>query len=304
IRRISRKYARNGQFQYSDLKFFPPNATDLCQPADSFVISKIKDAWKAKWNEKKLEFIRDNRWQNKIRKDDSWSGKLQNPGKRFFLQLAADAVKAVNLQNDKKVQVLQFVNLAQSFVSCIFNANMDGSRTGDQEEVACPSFLKDDQTYMGVSTYTTNSVSKGKPYRLTVRFKKYYKSLFLGFVDLAIVNAFIVFNRARNAANNTKMTHIGFMNQLHLELSQITAFDWVELQGTRVQNATPTRHRGGGSSEHMPVQTDETRKGNTDGSRKRPLRACKVCSLLMEKVTGDDTSFQCSSCVLTTTLST
>ncbi|ETN24953.1 hypothetical protein PPTG_01113 [Phytophthora nicotianae INRA-310] len=174
---------------------------------------------------------------------------------------------------------------------------MDGSRTGDQEEVACPSFLKDDQTYMGVSTYTTNSVSK-------VRFKKYYKSLFLGFVDLAIVNAFIVFNRARNAANNTKMTHIGFMNQLHLELSQITAFDWVELQGTRVQNATPTRHRGGGSSEHMPVQTDETRKGNTDGSRKRPLRACKVCSLLMEKVTGDDTSFQCSSCVLTTTLST
>ncbi|POM81398.1 Hypothetical protein PHPALM_633 [Phytophthora palmivora] len=34
----------------SDLKFFPPNATDLCQPADSFVNAKIKDAWKMKWN--------------------------------------------------------------------------------------------------------------------------------------------------------------------------------------------------------------------------------------------------------------
>ncbi|ETN01459.1 hypothetical protein PPTG_17359 [Phytophthora nicotianae INRA-310] len=51
----------------------------------------------------------------------------------------------------------------------------------------------------------------------------------------------------------------------------------------------------------MPVQTDDTRKGNTEGSRKRRQRACKVCSLLKEKVTGGDTSFQCSTCVLTTT---
>lgn len=85
----------------SNLKFFPPNATDLCQPADSFVISKIKDAWKVKWNEKKMELIKENGWQNKVRKDGSWSGKLQNPGKMFFLQLASDAVKAVNLQRDK-----------------------------------------------------------------------------------------------------------------------------------------------------------------------------------------------------------
>ncbi|KAG3124885.1 hypothetical protein PI124_g23107 [Phytophthora idaei] len=85
----------------SDLKFFSPNATNLCQSADSFVISKIKDAWKVKWNEKKMELIKDNCWQNKIRKDGSWSGKLQNPGKSFSLQLAAEAVKAVNLQKDK-----------------------------------------------------------------------------------------------------------------------------------------------------------------------------------------------------------
>lgn len=85
----------------STLKFFPPNATDLCQPADSFVIAKIKDAWKKKWNEKKMKLIVDNCWQNKVRKDGSWSGKIQNPGKKFFLELAADAVKAVNLQKDK-----------------------------------------------------------------------------------------------------------------------------------------------------------------------------------------------------------
>ncbi|ETN13348.1 hypothetical protein PPTG_22340 [Phytophthora nicotianae INRA-310] len=48
-------------------RYFPP--TDLCQPADSFVISKIKDAWKVKWNEKKTELTKASCWQNKIKKD-------------------------------------------------------------------------------------------------------------------------------------------------------------------------------------------------------------------------------------------
>ncbi|EGZ12175.1 hypothetical protein PHYSODRAFT_515705 [Phytophthora sojae] len=82
----------------ADLQFFPLNATDLCQPADSFIIAKIKDA---RWNAKKLSLIKENCWQNNIRMDGSWSGKLQNPGKTFFLQLAADAVRDVNHQKDK-----------------------------------------------------------------------------------------------------------------------------------------------------------------------------------------------------------
>ena len=36
------------------LLFLPPCSTDLCQPADSFVISKIKDAWTRSWDEKKM----------------------------------------------------------------------------------------------------------------------------------------------------------------------------------------------------------------------------------------------------------
>ncbi|KAE9016497.1 hypothetical protein PR002_g13642 [Phytophthora rubi] len=67
------------------LKFFPANATDLCQPADSFVIAKIKDVWARKWNEKKIDLIEDEQWQDSIRKDGAWSGKLKNPGKNFFL---------------------------------------------------------------------------------------------------------------------------------------------------------------------------------------------------------------------------
>ena len=42
------------------IKYFPPCATDKVQPADSFVISKIKDAWKKRWDIKKMEMIRQN----------------------------------------------------------------------------------------------------------------------------------------------------------------------------------------------------------------------------------------------------
>ncbi|GMF50352.1 unnamed protein product [Phytophthora fragariaefolia] len=55
-----------------------------------------------------------------------------------------------------------------------------------------------------------------------------------------------------------------------------------------------------GGVDHMPIQTVDTRRVNTDGSKKRRQRACKVCSLLKEKVTGGNTSFQCSACKLKT----
>jgi hypothetical protein len=47
-----------------------------------------------------MEMIREQQWSNGVRWDGGWSGKLQNPGKRFFLQLAADSVRDVNLQRD------------------------------------------------------------------------------------------------------------------------------------------------------------------------------------------------------------
>jgi hypothetical protein len=37
----------------------PPNITHLCLPCDLFVISKIKDAWTKRWEQKKLQLIID-----------------------------------------------------------------------------------------------------------------------------------------------------------------------------------------------------------------------------------------------------
>ncbi|KAE8966437.1 hypothetical protein PR001_g28407, partial [Phytophthora rubi] len=105
------------------LRYLPPNATDLCQPADSFVIAKIKDVWSQMWNDKKIELIEDNEWQNKVRKDGSYSGKLKNPGKRFFLDLAATAVKEVNAKRDQNG-----INYARkAMMRCGLSLSVDGT---------------------------------------------------------------------------------------------------------------------------------------------------------------------------------
>jgi hypothetical protein len=81
-------------------KFLPPYYTHLYQPADTFIILKIKDAWTRRWEIKKTKLIQTDAWQNTARGDGHWFGKLTNPGKRFFLQLAANSIEDVNQQVD------------------------------------------------------------------------------------------------------------------------------------------------------------------------------------------------------------
>jgi hypothetical protein len=61
----------------TELRFLPPNCTDLIQPADSFVIQKIKDAWRSLWDSYLSETVKKGDWKNE-------SGKISNPGKRPF----------------------------------------------------------------------------------------------------------------------------------------------------------------------------------------------------------------------------
>jgi hypothetical protein len=82
------------------LRFLPPCCTHLCQPADTFIISKIKDACTRHWEIKKTDLIQADAWQNTGRGDGHWSDKLTNLGKRFFLQLVADSVEDVNQEVD------------------------------------------------------------------------------------------------------------------------------------------------------------------------------------------------------------
>ncbi|OWZ06730.1 hypothetical protein PHMEG_00020976, partial [Phytophthora megakarya] len=93
--------------------------------------------------------------------------------------------------------------------------------------------------------------------------------------------------------------HISFLKQLHLELCQLEECDWEIVRRSQGLRGTPTKRRAPqGPVEHKPVLTDEMRKGNNEGSMKRRTRACKVCTVLKQKISGGDTSSYCSGCVL------
>ena len=65
----------------ASVRKLPANVTDLCQAADSFIISKIKDSWSKHWDRKKYEMCQHSTHSTKSRK-------LLNPGKRYYLELA------------------------------------------------------------------------------------------------------------------------------------------------------------------------------------------------------------------------
>lgn len=98
----------------TDIRYFPPNATHLIQPCDSFIIQKIKRAWATRWEKYKMEMVQQNKWKDS-------SGKLLNPGKRFFLQLAADSVRDVNRQSD--ADGLSFARKAMIMTGLSLNTN-------------------------------------------------------------------------------------------------------------------------------------------------------------------------------------
>eukprot|EP00474_Spongospora_subterranea_P006152 CRZ06610.1 hypothetical protein [Spongospora subterranea] len=84
------------------LRYLVACATDKIQPCDSFVISKIKDEWTRRWELYKFEQIKSGvGFKNIGRKDGRNSGAIKNPKKTWFLQLAADCVRAVNAMRDE-----------------------------------------------------------------------------------------------------------------------------------------------------------------------------------------------------------
>ena len=110
------------------LKYLSICATYLCQPADTFLISNIKEAWTKRWEAKKSELIQENAWQNNPRGDGQWLGKLTNPSKRFFLQLAADVIQDINRFVDS--DNLSYAK--KSMIRCSLALGIDGTWSVNQ----------------------------------------------------------------------------------------------------------------------------------------------------------------------------
>ncbi|EGZ13000.1 hypothetical protein PHYSODRAFT_334829 [Phytophthora sojae] len=91
-----------------------------------------------------------------------------------------------------------------------------------------------------------------------------------------------------------KATHVEFLKKLHLELIQLKPDDWTQMLRHRGMHPTPSKQRKA-TTTHVPVPTDEWRKDNTDDTRKRRQRACKVYSVLKRagEARGGETTFYC-----------
>ncbi|DAZ98192.1 TPA: hypothetical protein N0F65_005324 [Lagenidium giganteum] len=85
-----------------ELEFLPANSTDSCQPADVAAIQKM--------------------FSNKPTKAGEWSGKLTQPGKTYFLQLAVQACRIDSgMQDDTGLSVER-----KSMIRCGLGKNVMG----------------------------------------------------------------------------------------------------------------------------------------------------------------------------------
>uniref|UniRef100_H3GNY3 PiggyBac transposable element-derived protein domain-containing protein n=1 Tax=Phytophthora ramorum TaxID=164328 RepID=H3GNY3_PHYRM len=179
--------------------------------------------------------------------------------------------------------------------------------TGEQQtQVACPRVVKDYQTFMGGVDVHDQLRLQRYSLQLCIKYKKYSKSLFLGLTDLAIINGYIVYDARRAAANLSKVRHVKFMKQLHLELCQLREEDLELLRSNENLQVTPQKTANSSRirrSAHKPLQNDECRPGNNGVGRKRRTRACKICALLKgtDNARGGDSSVYSSKCKLPTT---
>jgi hypothetical protein len=101
------------------------------------------------------------------------------------------------------------------------------------------------------------------------KFQKYYKSIFLGLVDMALVNAYIVHRDVSKKNKKKALTHYDFMLQLSQELTTITAQDLI---GDEIGDTTNVPVAQGTLAatiaEHELVVTDEVK---TNGKKNQGL---------------------------------
>jgi hypothetical protein len=96
---------------------------------------------------------------------------------------------------------------------------------GMLNEVCAPKLVRDYHANMGGVDIHDQVRLQRYSLQLSVKFKKYYKSLFLGLLDTAITNAFIVHKVVLKAQKKKHMSHVKFLKTLHTQLLEISEND-------------------------------------------------------------------------------
>jgi hypothetical protein len=152
--------------------------------------------------------------------------------------------------------------------------------------------------------------------QLAVTFRKYYKTVFLGLVDMAVVNAFIVFREAQDQRGEKRTDHSMFLKLLQPQMLDLTADDFahdvraclradcavtkdcVVLQAPSQGPPTPVRHAPAAIPRDHQLQECPAMQTVGEVVRHRQHQ-CKVCSVRKHKV-GErvTTKWYCPACSL------
>lgn len=143
-------------------------------------------------------------------------------------------------------------------------------REGDHSEVACPKLITDYHLWMGgVDVHD----------QLAFKFEKYYKSLFLGLLNLALVNAYIAFCRATASQGREVRSREDFLVGLGELLLAVGDSDFAD-------HASPARLHPLDSSDdgHHPTECLDVQV--TKGRPRFGSARCKVCSTIAKQQGG------------------
>ncbi|OWZ14121.1 hypothetical protein PHMEG_00012440 [Phytophthora megakarya] len=146
------------------------------------------------------------------------------------------------------------------------------------------------------STMMASSIQRNQfSLQTSTRFSKYYKCLFLGFVDLAMVNAYIPHKETTRLAGNAAMERGDWFCVLQNQLLQLKAEDFAGVVVTPPPTAQK-RRRTPVCLTHAVEQFEDW--VTVSGVQKRRQRACKVCALLRTdpKKTSFATTYFCERC--------
>ncbi|KAG6572627.1 Pol protein [Phytophthora cinnamomi] len=128
-------------------------------------------------------------------------------------------------------------------------------QTAKEAELMAPIVVKDYQTYMGGVDVHDQLRLQRYSLQMARRYMKYHRSLFLGLIDLAIINAFLLYNERRVVDGKPKASHVEFLKRLHLELIQLREEDW-------------DQHSFGNAAYSRPPRSDANLQPVTSPSRR------------------------------------
>ncbi|GMF54852.1 unnamed protein product [Phytophthora fragariaefolia] len=160
--------------------------------------------------------------------------------------------------------------------------------------VKCPKLVADYQRWMGGVDVHDQLRLQSYSLQKAIRFQKYYKSLFIGLLDMAMVNAYLTHKHTCQRKHITPMDRGDWYVLLHKQLLQLKPDDFVEEAASTPLSVSRGRKRRRQAG-HAHLQFDDW--VTVSGLQKRRQRSCKVCALLRgDRKKSYQTTYYCEDC--------